>query len=179
VQAKYLIPFGIFVILVGLFVIGLGLDPREVPSPLINKSAPQFELPRLHEPGQTIGRTDLEGGGVKLVNVWASWCTACRQEHPFLMELARRGDVPIYGLNYKDARPDALNWLKRLGDPYTANAFDNDGRVGIDWGVYGVPETFVVDGEGTIRYKHIGPLGPKAWRETVYPAIQEIREEQG
>ena len=178
-QAKYLIPFGIFIILIGLFVVGLGLDPREVPSPLINKPAPEFELPRLHEPDKTIGTADLTGGGVKLVNVWASWCTACRQEHPFLMELARRGDVPIYGLNYKDARSDALNWLDRLGDPYTASAFDNDGRVGIDWGVYGVPETFVVDGKGTIRYKHIGPLGPQAWRETVYPAIQEIREEQG
>lgn len=178
-QAKYLIPLGIFVILVGLFIVGLGLDPREVPSPLIDKPAPQFELPELQSPEQTVGRADLVGGGVKLVNVWASWCTACRQEHPFLMELARRGTVPIYGLNYKDARPDALAWLDRFGNPYTANAFDEDGRVGIDWGVYGVPETFIVDGEGTIRYKHVGPVGPQVWRETVAPLIQEIEGGRG
>lgn len=178
-QAKFLIPFGIFALLVVLFIVGLGLDPREVPSPLVDKPAPEFDLPRLQEPDKRFGRSDLVGGGVSLVNVWASWCTACRQEHPFLMELARRGEVPIYGLNYKDEREDAQGWLRRLGNPYAANAFDHDGRVGIDWGVYGVPETFIVDGEGTIRYKHIGPLGEQAWRETIMPIIEEIRGAKG
>lgn len=178
-QPKYLIPFGIFAVLVVLFVVGLGLDPREVPSPLIDKPAPEFELPRLHDPEETFGRADLLGNGVSLVNVWASWCTACRQEHPFLMDLSRQGAIPIYGLNYKDERADALGWLRRFGDPYAASAFDHDGRVGIEWGVYGVPETFIVDGRGTIRYKHIGPLNEQVWQEKIMPIIDDIRGGQG
>ncbi len=178
-KTRYLIPLLVFLLLVGLFMVGLGLDPREVPSPLIDKPAPAFSLPDLHDESRTVGTEDLKKHKVSLFNVWASWCAACLQEHPLLVELAREGVVPIYGLNYKDKRPDALNWLKRLGDPYTASAFDEKGRVGIDWGVYGVPETFVVDSKGVIRYKQIGPITEEAWRETILPLIERIRAEEG
>ena len=178
-KARYLVPLVLFLLLVGLFVVGLGLDPREVPSPLIDKPAPAFALPDLLEDGKTVSTDDLKKHKVSLFNVWASWCVACRQEHPLLVELSRQDAVPIYGLNYKDKRPDALNWLNRLGNPYTASAFDEKGRVGIDWGVYGVPETFVVDSKGVIRYKQIGPITEEAWRETILPLIEKIRAEEG
>lgn len=174
-KTRYLIPLVIFVGLVVLFAFGLNLNPREVPSPLIDKPAPRFSLPALHVPEEKIGTEDLQREPVTLFNVWASWCVACRQEHPFLMELARKNAVTIYGLNYKDERPDALAWLKRYGNPYRASAHDLDGRVGIDWGVYGVPETFVVDSRGMIRYKHIGPVTPEAWQEKILPIIEQIR----
>ena len=178
-RAKYLIPLGIFLALVVLFVVGLQRDPREIPSPLIGKPAPEFSLPRLKSPDQKFGRADLLKAPVSLVNVWASWCTACRQEHPFLMEIARRGEVPIFGLNYKDERADALQVLSSFGNPYTAVAFDHKGRVGIDWGVYGVPETFVVDGKGMIRYKQIGPIDVQVWEKTLRPLIEKIKAERG
>lgn len=177
-KARFLIPLVIFLGLIGLFTIGLGLNPREVPSPLIDKPIPEFTLPRLHAADETLGSEDLRKGDVVLFNVWASWCVACRQEHPFLLELAKQGEITIYGLNYKDQRADALHWLERDGNPYSASAFDQDGRVGIDWGVYGVPETFVVDGMGRIRYKQIGPLSPEAWRTTIAPLIAQIKAEQ-
>ncbi len=178
-KARFLIPLFLFLALIALFVVGLQRDPREVPSPLIDKPAPQFSLPELLDSNTTFSTADLQKQPVSLFNVWASWCVACRQEHPFLMELKRRGEVPIYSLNYKDKRPDAMAWLNRFGNPYTAIAFDEKGRVGIDWGVYGVPETFVVDRKGIIRYKQIGPLTEQAWQETILPLIEKIRAEEG
>lgn len=168
------IPLGVFVVLVGFLAVGLKLDPREVPSPLIDKPAPDFRLSELHAAERVLSPADLKGQ-VWLLNVWASWCVACRQEHPLLVEFSRTGEVPIYGLNYKDKRGDALVWLERLGNPYTASLMDADGRVGIDYGVYGVPETFVIDREGVIRYKQIGPLTPEVLRETVLPLVRELR----
>jgi len=170
---RYLIPLGIFAVLVVFLWRGLSLDPREVPSPLIDKPAPAFLLPQLHEPGKTLSKQDL-AGKVWLLNVWASWCVSCRDEHPVLVQIAKTGAVPIYGLNYKDQRDDALSWLKRFGDPYTASVSDLEGRVGINFGVYGVPETFLIDREGRIRYKHIGPVTEKVWAETLLPKVKAI-----
>lgn len=172
---RYLLPLGIFIVLVAFLGVGLTLDPRRVPSPLVDKPMPPFELPRLKVGDQLISDRDLKGR-VSLFNVWASWCVACRQEHPVLLDLARTGEVPIYGLNYKDQRSDALNWLAQLGDPYVATAFDLEGRVGIDWGVYGVPETFVIDPQGIIRYKQIGPVTPKALQEEILPLVRRLQK---
>ncbi|MDZ7754289.1 MAG: DsbE family thiol:disulfide interchange protein [Gammaproteobacteria bacterium] len=176
---RLLIPFGIFIVLIVFLGIGLGLNPREVPSPLINKAAPAFELPTLADAERSIGLEDLKADGVVLFNVWASWCVACRHEHPLLVSLARQNVIPIYGLNYKDERPAALQWLRQLGNPYKASVYDEDGRVGIDWGVYGVPETFVVDGDGIIRHKHTGPLTVEAWETEVLPRIRRLQEGEG
>ncbi len=171
------IPLIIFVVMAIFLGIGLTLDPREVPSPLINKASPGFTLPQLHAPDKTLSQGDFVGK-VSLFNVWASWCAACRQEHSFLLELAKQNIVPIYGLNYKDQRDDAKRWLIQYGgNPYVASAHDLDGRVGIDWGVYGVPETFVIDKKGTIRYKQIGPLNYQNWTETILPIIQQLQAE--
>ena len=175
-RIRALVPLGIFTVIATFLGIGLGLDPRLVPSPLVDKPAPAFSLPELHDPARTVTRANLTED-VSLLNVWASWCVACRQEHPLLMSLADAGIVPIYGLNYKDDRDDAIQWLSRLGNPYRAIAADRDGRVGIDWGVYGVPETFVVDRNGVIRYKHIGPLDETALRETVLPLVRALQAE--
>jgi len=178
-MGRYLIPLGIFIALVALLAVGLGLDPREVPSPLIDKPAPAFTLPTLYEPDRTFSDTDLLGQ-VTLVNVWASWCVACRQEHPLLVELAGSSDtVPVIGLNYKDTEQEAKRWLSRYGDPYTVSIVDADGRVGIDWGVYGVPETFVVDRQGLIRYKQIGPIDEQVLEETIMPLVKRLRGEAG
>jgi cytochrome c biogenesis protein CcmG/thiol:disulfide interchange protein DsbE len=173
---KYIIPLVLFVVVVVFLAVGLGLNPRLVPSPLIDKPAPEFALPAVEDPSQTVSRADLLGK-ISLVNVWASWCVSCRAEHPFLMELARSGQVAVYGLNYKDARGDALRWLAQYGDPYAASAFDADGRVGIEWGVYGTPETFLVDRKGIIRYKLVGPLTADIWREQILPIIKKIETE--
>ncbi len=175
---KYGVPIGVFLILVAFLFIGLGLNPREVPSPLIGKPAPDFQLPSVTAPQEQVGLEDLSRE-VSLFNVWASWCVSCRQEHPLLVELSRQGVVPIYGLNYKDERGDAVRWLRSLGDPYRASAYDVDGRVGLDWGVYGVPETFVVDREGIIRHKHTGPVTPQVWEQELLPLIRRLRTEQG
>lgn len=137
-------------------------DPRALPSPFIGKPAPQFELPTLKNPEVTIG-TETMAGHYALVNVWATWCVMCRVEHPFLLDLAARNEIPIYGINWRDSRPAAIRWLDDLGDPYVASGFDEDGRVGIDWGVYGAPETFLVDPEGIVIYKHVGPLDQVIW----------------
>ena len=173
---RFIAPLIVFVILVGFLAVGLKLDPREVPSPFIGKPAPAFNLPQLAEPDKTFGNADLKGQ-VSLFNVWASWCVSCRQEHPLLMELSKEGIVPIYGLNYKDQREDGLATLKRSGNPYTVSAFDTDGKVGIDWGVYGVPETFVIDKQGVIRHKHTGPITPEAWQKTLLPLIMKLQQE--
>jgi cytochrome c biogenesis protein CcmG, thiol:disulfide interchange protein DsbE len=165
----------VFVVLVVFLAIGLNRDPSRVPSPLIDKPAPEFTLPRLEEPARMLSTRDLKGE-VSLLNVWATWCGGCYQEHPVLVELARSGQVPIYGLNYKDQRTKAKGWLQEYGNPYEAIAFDEDGRVAIDWGVYGAPETFVLDANGIVRYKHIGPLTPKDVQQTIIPLVRRLRE---
>ena len=173
-MVRYLAPLGIFIILVIFLAVGLTLKPHEVPSPLIGKPAPDFLLPQLQDANQHIGRKDLLGK-VTLLNVWASWCVACRQEHPLLVQLARSGQVDIYGLNYKDSREDALRWLNQLGNPYKVSAFDYEGKVGIDYGVYGVPETYVIDKLGIIRYKLIGPLTPENLNKDILPLVKELQ----
>ncbi|MGD2074666.1 MAG: DsbE family thiol:disulfide interchange protein [Gammaproteobacteria bacterium] len=174
---RYLTPLVLFLALAALLYKGLALNPREVPSPLVGKTAPEFALPELKNASRQVSHTDFQGK-VSLLNVWATWCVSCRAEHPLLMELAQRG-VPIYGLDYKDSREDAQRWLTRFGDPYVANAFDADGRVGIDWGVYGTPETFVIDRRGMIRHKHIGPLTEDAIQHEILPLIEELKGETG
>ena len=173
---RYLIPLGIFLVLVVFLAIGLGRDPHEVPSPLINKAAPTFRLPQLKEPGKTFSAEDMRGK-VWVLNVWASWCVSCRDEHPLLVEYAKTGAVPIYGLNWKDKREDALAWLGDLGDPYVLSASDLDGRVAIDYGVYGAPETYVIDQNGTIRFKQIGPVTPDVWQDKFLPLVQQLNRE--
>jgi cytochrome c biogenesis protein CcmG/thiol:disulfide interchange protein DsbE len=170
---KFIIPLALFAVLVGFLMVGLNLNPREVPSPLIDKPAPAFSLPRLDDPSKQLGKQDLLGQ-VWLLNVWASWCVACREEHPLLVEFSRRKVVPIYGLNYKDGRAEAQRWLASFGDPYTASISDTKGQVGIDFGVYGVPETFVIDKQGTIRLKHIGPITPDVLRDTILPLVKKL-----
>jgi cytochrome c biogenesis protein CcmG/thiol:disulfide interchange protein DsbE len=171
---KFLIPLAVFVVLLGFLGVGLTLNPREVPSPLIDKAAPAFSLSQLHEADKTLTPADLKGK-VWLLNVWASWCVSCRQEHPLLVELGKSNVVPIYGLNYKDQRPDALKWLDQFGNPYTASIVDADGKVGIDYGVYGVPETFLIDKQGVIRYKQIGPITPQVLQEKLLPMIRNLQ----
>ena len=172
---RFLLPLGIFIVLVAFLAIGLNLNPREVPSPLIGKPAPAFALPQLHKPEASFAPKDLQGK-VWLLNVWASWCVSCRQEHPLLVELAKKGTVPIYGLNYKDPRDDALRWLQRYGDPYVLSIADAEGRVGIDYGVYGVPETYVIDKAGVIRFKQIGPVTQVALEKTILPLVKELQK---
>ena len=169
----FLIPLGAFLALALVLAVGLKLDPREVPSPLIDKPAPKFALARLDDAAKTVRLDDLKGK-VFILNVWASWCVACREEHPLLVEFAKKRVVPLYGLNYKDTRPDASAWLARFGNPYDASFFDEDGRVGLDFGVYGVPETFVVDGNGVIRMKHIGPITPEVLANKIEPLLKKL-----
>jgi cytochrome c biogenesis protein CcmG/thiol:disulfide interchange protein DsbE len=171
---RYLIPLAVFAVMVIFLGIGLTLNPREVPSPFIGKPAPEFSLPQVADAGKTLSSGDLKGR-VSLVNVWASWCTSCREEHPVLLQLAKQNIVPIYGLNYKDERDNALAWLQRFGDPYTASAFDPEGKTGIDWGVYGVPETFVVDRDGIIRHKQTGPITPEILEKKLLPLIRQLQ----
>jgi len=171
---KFLIPLALFGVLALFLGAGLSLDPKEVPSPLIGKPAPAFKLARLDQPSATISREDLLGK-VWMLNVWASWCVACREEHPALVDFARRKLIPVYGLNYKDVRTDGMAWLDRMGNPYETSAFDVDGRVGIDYGVYGVPETFIIDRQGVVRFKHIGPLTPEVIRDRIEPLIKSLQ----
>ena len=170
---KYAAPLILFVLLGLLLAYGLNLDPHKIPSPLIGKSLPAFSLATVADPARKVSRDELLGRAY-LLNVWASWCVACRQEHPFLNELTRNKTVPIIGLNYKDKRQDALGWLGSLGNPYELSLSDTDGRLGIDLGVYGVPETFVIDKQGVIRYKQIGPITPEVWEQKLAPLIKEI-----
>jgi cytochrome c biogenesis protein CcmG/thiol:disulfide interchange protein DsbE len=164
---------GIFVALVALLAIGLRLNPREVPSPLIGKPAPAFDLPLLQSPDKRFSQKDMLGK-VWMLNVWASWCPPCLVEHPIVTRIASSGLAPVVGLNYKDQRDDALPWLKRNGDPYLLNVHDPNGRIGIDYGVYGVPETYVIDQKGVIRYKHIGPLTTDIVQKRIEPLIREL-----
>lgn len=172
---KFLIPLGVFLILVVFLFLGLGLNPREVPSPLIDKPAPYFRLAQLHDPSHSLSTGDMKGQ-VWLLNVWASWCVSCREEHPILVELRKTRIVPIIGLNYKDESSAGLTWLAQNGDPYNLSIVDRDGRVGIDFGVYGVPETFVIDKQGTIRYKQIGPVTAAALEQTILPLVRELQK---
>jgi cytochrome c biogenesis protein CcmG/thiol:disulfide interchange protein DsbE len=170
---RFIIPLAVFLVLVGFLAVGLKLDPRAVPSPLIDKPAPAFVLPRLDDATQSMRRDDLLGKPWVL-NVWASWCGPCRDEHPHVQALSRAKLAPLVGLNYKDARDDARTWLQRLGDPYTVSLVDGDGRVGINFGVYGVPETFVIDKKGVIRFKHTGPLTPAVVDTRIVPLLKEL-----
>ena len=170
---KFLLPLAIFAVLAGFLFRGLFLDPREVPSPLIDKPAPAFALTRLDKPELTIRRDDLLGK-VWMLNVWASWCESCRDEHPYLVEFAKLKAVPIYGLDYKDQRAPAQQWLAERGNPYDASLFDASGRTGIDFGVYGVPETFVIDKQGVIRFKKIGALTPAVLQDEVLPLLRKL-----
>jgi cytochrome c biogenesis protein CcmG/thiol:disulfide interchange protein DsbE len=167
------IPLIAFALLAIFLAIGLTRDPREVPSPLIGKPAPLFTLQQLREAQATFKPQDMKGK-VWMLNVWASWCVSCRVEHPLLVDMSRKGLVPIVGLNYKDKRDEGLQWLSRHGDPYTLSAFDDEGRVGIDYGVYGVPETFVIDKQGVIRYKQIGPITAEALEKKILPLLHEL-----
>jgi cytochrome c biogenesis protein CcmG/thiol:disulfide interchange protein DsbE len=180
-KAGYLLPIGIFLAIAAvfglvLFQISQGRDIKEVPSPLIGKAVPQFELPLLLKPGQTFSSEQLKGQ-VSLVNVWASWCVSCRYEHDLLVSLASNSDISIIGINYKDERADALKWLRDMGNPYEASIFDHDGRAAIDWGVYGTPESFIVDQQGIIRYKHTGPISVEKLESEILPLVRELRQQ--
>jgi cytochrome c biogenesis protein CcmG/thiol:disulfide interchange protein DsbE len=172
---RFLAPILILVVLVGFFYNGLHRDPTLIPSPLIGKPAPEYDLPLLLEPGQTLGTEKLKGK-VYLLNIWATWCAACLDEHDNLLEIARQNVVPIYGLNLKDDPEMAKAWLEQLGNPYTATVVDTDGRVSIDWGVYGAPETFLVDQNGIIIHKLIAPMTMRVWREDFLPLIRQLQE---
>ena len=179
---RFLWPLGIFILLVGFLAVGLKLDPREVPSPLVGKPAPAFELPILQQPdkgfvpgARRFAPSNMRGK-VWLLNVWASWCVSCREEHPVLLNLAKRGVLPILGLNYKDKGDDANAWLKQFGNPYDLSAVDADGRIGIDYGVYGVPETYLIDADGVIRYKQIGPITPAVLEQRILPLAMSLKK---
>lgn len=176
---RFMLPLLAALVIVVVLGWGLTMDPRKVPSPLIGKAAPAFSLATLADPDATFTAARFTRHDVSLFNVWSSWCVACRAESALLVRLARQFDLTIYGLNYKDTRANARAWLARFGNPYAAIAFDPEGQVGLDWGVYGVPETFVVDGNGVIRYKHIGPITQQAWRETIRPIVRRLRGASG
>lgn len=174
-MTRFAIPLVLFILLVAFLAIGLRHDPHEVPSPLINKAAPAFQLAQLKDPARKFSAADMRGK-VWLLNVWASWCVTCRDEHPLLLQYARSGALPIYGLNYKDKREDALAWLGELGDPYVLSVSDMDGRVGIDYGVYGAPETYLIDRDGIIRFKQVGPVTPDIWQGTILPLANQLNK---
>ncbi len=173
-KLRLYVPLAAFAALALMLGAGLKLDPREVPSPFIGKPAPAFSLPQLHQPERQLASADMKGQ-VWMLNVWASWCVACRTEHPLLVELSRQDGITIVGLNYKDDPRSALEWLQRLGDPYATSVVDRAGRVGIDYGVYGVPETFVIDRAGVVRFKHIGPVTPEVWTTRLQPLIRSLQ----
>jgi cytochrome c biogenesis protein CcmG/thiol:disulfide interchange protein DsbE len=173
---KYIIPLVIFIVMAVFLAVGLNLNPRDIPSPLIDKPAPAFSAPKLNAPSEILSQTDLKGK-VWLFNVWASWCVSCRSEHPILNQLAQQKAAVIVGLNYKDEPDAAKNWLTQLGNPYDVSIMDQDGRIGIDWGVYGVPETFVIDKKGVIRYKHTGPVTSQDVQAIFLPLIAKLQAE--
>lgn len=170
---RFVWPLVLFAVLAGFLAVGLRLDPREVPSPLVDKPAPDFRGVVLGDPQRQLALSDMKGRAW-LLNVWASWCGACRDEHPVLLDFARRGGVPLIGLNYKDQPDDARAWLRQFGNPYADSVTDPQGRIGLDYGVYGVPETFVIDAQGVIRYKHIGPVTPQVLRDKIQPVLQRL-----
>lgn len=170
---RFLLPLGLFIVLVGFLAVGLNRDPREVPSPLVGKPAPAFAVPQLSNPTKTFSPKDMLGK-VWLLNVWASWCVSCREEHPVVVTYVKSHGIAVVGLDYKDQREDGLRWLQQFGDPYLLSAFDADGRVGIDYGVYGVPETYLIDKAGTIRFKQIGPITPEVMEKKILPLMKEL-----
>jgi len=172
---RFVLPLAVFLLLIAFLYVGLYRDPREVPSPLVNKPAPMFSLAQLDDPAKKLGPADMKGQ-VWLLNVWASWCVSCREEHPLLVQLAQANIVPVIGLNYKDTTALGKKWLADNGDPYKLSVVDADGRVGIDLGVYGVPETFVVDNSGVIRYKQIGPITAEALQQKILPLVRELQK---
>lgn len=176
-MSKFYLPLLAFGALIAMFVIGLNLDPSRIPSPLLQHPAPEFELPSLQDPAVTVGSADY-ADRMALVNIWATWCPGCRQEHGFLLELADEGLIPIFGLNWRDDRAAAMQWLQTLGNPYFAIGFDVDGRVGIDWGAYGAPETFLVDANGIVIHKHIAPLTREIWERDFVPLLQANGDNQ-
>lgn len=170
---RFLLPLALFVVLVGFLAVGLRLNPREVPSPFIGKPAPAFSLSQLEAADRQFSPQDMRGQ-VWLLNVWASWCVSCRQEHPVLLDLARHNVIPIVGLDYKDDREPAKAWLAEHGNPYRLSVWDRDGKASIDYGVYGVPETFVIDKAGIVRMKHVGPITPSVLSEKIIPLVKEL-----
>lgn len=174
-----LIPFGAFLALAAVLALGFGLkDPHLLPSALVGKPFPRFELADLHDPGRMRTRADLEGE-VALVNVWGTWCPNCVVEHPELMRIGREEGIPLYGINYRDDTAEALAWLRKRGDPYGFSIVDAEGSLAIDLGVYGAPETFVVDRRGVIRLRHVGPVTPDVWRRDVAPVVERLRSGGG
>ena len=182
-KLRYFLPAAIFGVLIAAFALMLQrsergeYDPRIIQSPLLGKTAPTFQLPQVEDPNKFVSSADFVGQ-IYVLNVWGTWCVGCRQEHPVLLEIARRGEVPIVGLDTKDELTDAQRWLTALGNPYAASAWDADGRAAIDWGVYGAPETFLVDADGIVIYKYIGPLTMQAWEREFMPRIVEARKRQ-
>lgn len=168
---RYVAPLAIFVVIAAFFFVGLGMNPNYVPSPLVGKPVPTFSLPSVTDPAATVSSETLTGS-VSLVNVWGTWCVECRHEHGFLVELARAG-MPIYGLNVKDERGLAIEWLDRLGNPYVSSGFDPEGVAAVDWGVTGAPETFLIGKDGTILHKHISPLTPRIWQRDFLPLLKD------
>lgn len=166
------IPLSIVLVLGGFFYVGLYRSPGYIPSPFVGKPAPQFSLPDLKDPKLTLSTADLKKSRLTLFNVWGTWCVECRQEHPFLVELAKHTKIPIYGLDWNDEREAALAWLADLGDPYQKVGFDKLGDAAIDWGVYGAPETFLIDGDGMVLLKHISPMTPEVWEQEFLPIIR-------
>ena len=177
IPLRFLLPLAVFVLLAGFLMKGLWLDPHQVPSPLIDKPAPAFALPAVDGTGKGLASEDLKGE-VKLLNVFASWCPGCRLEHPTLLHLSAAGKVPLYGLNWKDKPGDGARWLKANKSPYITVGDDRSGRIGIDLGVTGVPETFVIDRTGRIRYRHAGPVTEDVWAEVFEPLLAELRKER-
>jgi cytochrome c biogenesis protein CcmG/thiol:disulfide interchange protein DsbE len=177
-KKQFMTPLIVFGLLVVLLIVGLikAKYIRDVPSPLIGKPVPEFNIPTVEDQMQTLSNKDLQGD-ISLVNIWASWCVSCRAEHKFLNQMAQQG-IKIYGINYKDDLADARRWLAMFGNPYVKSAHDLDGRAGIDWGVYGTPETFVIDEKGMIRYKHTGPISSTDLQEKILPLIKQLKEDQ-
>jgi cytochrome c biogenesis protein CcmG/thiol:disulfide interchange protein DsbE len=170
-----LVPLILFIGLVGFLLVGLRRDPHEIPSPFINKPAPAFQLQQLQDPKKTFSAQEMRGK-VWLLNFWGTWCVACREEHPLLIQYAKTAAVPIYGVDYKDDRASALQMLADEGNPYTVTVTDSDGRLSIDYGVYGAPETFLIDRDGIIRYKQIGPITEEAWLKEILPRVQKLNQ---
>ncbi len=170
---RYLLPLIAVIIMIPILVMGLRVDPSKLPSQFIGKAVPEFDLPTLKDGFRNFTSADLVGQ-VSLLNIWATWCVGCRAEHEFLMQLFRDRTIPIYAINWRDNRPNSIRWLQQFGDPYVVSAFDEDGRVGIDWGVYGAPETFLISAQGIVVYRFTGPLNRSIWEREFVPRIAEL-----
>jgi len=169
-MSRYILPVVGVLVLIPFLMIGLTKDPSRLPSPYIGKAAPNFDLPSLTNPQERLGSASYAGQMI-LLNIWATWCVGCRQEHDFLNSLSEQNIVPIYGINWRDNHSDAVQWLQQLGDPYVDSGYDGDGRIGIEWGAYGAPETFLISADGIVLYKHLGPLNAAIWKNLFTPLI--------